>query len=384
MALSDSSKAIGTISSMLGKRLSLAAFGLGSVKVGRPDKVGDAFTGVNLFLYEVERNAAMANISLHEGEAPPLWLVLHYLITAFDAGETDTDKAHTILGKAMSALQSLNFLVPTEAADIATLAATGESLKISFEPTAGDIVSKITHSGAQNERFRLGIAFQVRPVCIAPAGPEKFDLLVGIDYTQTPQKVLSHDGLDGISIDVLPSLGPKITRVKPDRITDGSPSFSIEGVDLHVTGLKCLLAGAELPIESQQPDRITLTTALAGKGISPGEQPLWVQQPLKNNRIRRSNLLTLRVLPKIAAVAISADKKKITLTGELLGQATDDIWTALYQDGALLAVVEGAVTQEDQKQIIIELAAAPAPGTQALLILRVNDQQAHHSPKITF
>jgi len=57
---------------------------------------------INLFLYEVEIDGAMRNIALTPGSQPPLWVVLHYLITAFDGlGESDTPESHDLLGMGM-------------------------------------------------------------------------------------------------------------------------------------------------------------------------------------------------------------------------------------------------------------------------------------------
>ena len=36
----------------------------------------------------------------------------------------------------------------------------------------------------------LSICFEVRPVMIAPADPPNYSLLVGVDYTQDPVKII--------------------------------------------------------------------------------------------------------------------------------------------------------------------------------------------------
>ena len=66
---------------------------------------------LNLFLYETAFDATLRNLSLRDGEPPPLWLVLKFLLTAFDRDErSDSAAAHELLGSGMSALHELNFL----------------------------------------------------------------------------------------------------------------------------------------------------------------------------------------------------------------------------------------------------------------------------------
>lgn len=379
MSLADSSKAISAVTDLLVKRLGTPG-PLPAAQAGRPDKITSTFSGVNLFLYEVERNAEMSNISLFDGEPPPLWLTLHYLLTAAQDGDSDIKEAHEYLGLAMAFLQNNSILTPTAGSPEAkALAASGESLKITFEPRASDIVSKVTHPGG-SEHFRLSVAFQVRPIVIVPAAPQKFDLLVGIDYTQTPQKII---GLDGVGIDVLPSMGPKLTTVKPNQVTDADPDFLIEGEDLHLSGLECLLGGVNLTITEQKPDHIKVKAALAGKGLSAGELPLLVQHPLLNGRKRRSNLITLSVCPKVTGAAIDVPNSKLIVQGELLGGSLDDIWIALYLNGQVIRVYENPTTVATQQQLEVPLGAAFVTHGNALVIVRVNGLQAHLSPVVT-
>ena len=66
---------------------------------------------LNLFLYQTVVNGAWRNLDMprqvRPGEtgSPPLALNLHYLVTAYGRGETDTDgTTHRVLGGAMSVL----------------------------------------------------------------------------------------------------------------------------------------------------------------------------------------------------------------------------------------------------------------------------------------
>ena len=76
-----------------------------------------------------------------------------------------------------------------------------------------------------DERYRLSVAFQVRPVAIMTSAEPNASLLVGIDYTTSPETII---GKDGVGIDVLPSLGPRLASVEPARFENGE-SIEIRG-----------------------------------------------------------------------------------------------------------------------------------------------------------
>ena len=82
---------------------------------------GNTKAQLNLFLYQTVVNSAWRNMDMprqvRPGEhgAPPLALNLHYLITAFGRGETDTDVvSHRVLGGAMSVLHDHMLLSPND------------------------------------------------------------------------------------------------------------------------------------------------------------------------------------------------------------------------------------------------------------------------------
>src|SRR6267154_44611 len=108
MALVDSSRAIGAVTDAISQRLT-SRTGL-AVSIGRPEP-GNVTTvdRLNLFLYEVQFDASLKNVPLDDGQRPPLWLVLKYLLTAFDGDGKSSDAigAYENLGAAISALQEL-------------------------------------------------------------------------------------------------------------------------------------------------------------------------------------------------------------------------------------------------------------------------------------
>jgi len=112
-----------------------------------------------------------------------------------------------------------------------------------------------------DERYRLSVAFQVRPVAITTSAEPHAALLVGIDYTTSPETII---GKDGIGIDVLPSLGPRLASVAPDRFENGE-RIEIRGADLHGDDIEIVLDDAVLTIVERRPDRIVATKVAAGK-----------------------------------------------------------------------------------------------------------------------
>ncbi len=128
----------------------------------------------------------------------PLWLVLKYLLTAFDASESsDTAAAHDLLGRGLSALQELNFLAPGPAGGPGGPPGAGE------QPRAAEVDASTNPAPswfrrpcrAAEERYRLSVAFQVRPVMIVPAVLPRASLLVGMDYTTAPETSIGADGV---------------------------------------------------------------------------------------------------------------------------------------------------------------------------------------------
>ena len=110
MALADSGRAIGAVTRLLRDHLLRLGF---EVSVGKPEAAADTNTAakLNLFLYTVGFDAALRNHTLRDGEVPPLWLVLKYLVTAFDdREESDSAAAHELLGRGLAALHGLGYL----------------------------------------------------------------------------------------------------------------------------------------------------------------------------------------------------------------------------------------------------------------------------------
>src|SRR6185503_19315142 len=110
MAAADTSRAIGAVTRLIRDHLIRRGF---LVSVGKPESAATTNTDakLNLFLYEVGFDPNLRNVEVHPGDPPPLWLVLKYLLTAFDDGElSDSADAHELLGRGISALHELSLL----------------------------------------------------------------------------------------------------------------------------------------------------------------------------------------------------------------------------------------------------------------------------------
>ena len=405
MALGDTGKAIGATTEALRSRLQDRASV--TTKVGRPDEGTDA-PRLNLFLYEIAFDASLKNVPLDDGQPAPLWLVLKYMMTAFDTtNDSDTVPAYELLGEGVRALQELNYLtapVGLHPDFIKAMTPNPEDLKITFDEASPELLSKLMQGS--RDKYHLSVAFQVRPVLIAPDEPASYSLLVGIDYTP-PQTVI---GQDGVVIPVLPSMGPTITAIEPESFEVGD-TVTVHGADLHLSNLSVVLGPVELPVTMQRPDRLQFEARadrLTGDVISAGGQPLTVAQAVTTTRRRRSNVLVANLLPTLGAVTFPVPVTVVpaappvpalahgtlALTGLLLGTDTDDVILALYRDGeteqtmdyfTLDASIPGPpAAAQTRKHIVMLPTDAVVLGVPYHVILRVNGQQARQSPAIIF
>jgi hypothetical protein len=403
MALVDSGRAIGAVTQLLHDKLLAGPLGLADVTVGRPEPPqGAPGPRVNLFLYEVHFDGSLRNHPLDEGQPAPLWLVLHYLLTAFDAqGDSDTIESHELLGGTVRSLHSLNFLslAGIPAAAVAALDDNPEALKLSFQEASSDLLSKLMQGS--DEKYRCSVAFEVRPVMVVAATLPRYSLLVGVDYDQ--ETVI---GETGIRTPVLPSLGPAIADVSPLGADPGE-TLTMTGTDLDLPDLFVRLGAVELPITAQRPDslRCTVDGEIAdGEVISAGSHALVVGRLLGSGRRRMSNPLIAGLRPVLTAAVpqglartVPANPASpvfgnVDLTGVLLGSDRDDLFVALYRDGATVRMFDTfaavpppppppLVTPQTRMRVSIP-AADPAEPGQYRVILRVNGQQARQSPTV--
>jgi hypothetical protein len=402
MSLSDSGRAIGAVTKLLREHLTRRGF---SVSVGKPEVAAstDTTAKLNLFLYETGIDASLRNVELDSGLPMPLWVTLHYLLTAFDDGESsDSADAHELLGRGLSALHELNFLQldALVASDVRlALENNPEPLKVTLDETPAELLSKVMQG--TDEKYRLSMGFQVRPVMIIPGSPPSFPLLVGVDYTQTPPAITGN----GQAIAVLPSLGPRLRAVTPETFDVGDV-ITITGEGLDASGLECMLGNAALSITSQRPDRLSVRVegevhapategAIAsGRATSAGELPLVVRQQVFSGRYRTSNVLVGKLRPSVTDATLDG-AGNLTVTGLLLGTWDDDVLVAFSQSGAVARLFEApppppaaapartVVAGANQKTLTIAGAGPTVPPGNYQVIVRVIGQQARVSPTIT-
>lgn len=400
MALADTGKAIGAVSELLQSYLLSRLTGtVSNVRVGKPEATGTGITNprLNLFLYDVQFEPSLRNQSLDEGQPAPLWLVLKYLLTAFDLdGDSDSIEAHRTLGEGTRILQELAYLpLKSTFGDsiLKPLKDNPEELKITFDETSVDLISKLMQG--PDEKYRCSMSFEVRPVMIATSEPSSYSLLVGINYLTN-----TVIGAAGIQIPVLPSLGPIITRVIPEQVEPGA-SLTLEGTGLEGSTLTVQWGSATLPITARSPNALQcqVNGAIAsGSSLSAGSHPLAVVQALPSGKTRSSNLQLVDLLPVLSAVTsvpLSASEAaegivlKLDLVGQLLGRDADDVFVALYQAGQTIRLSDEVLTPnpppataQTQRQARFR-APQPLPSGTYRVILRVNGQQARRSLEVT-
>jgi hypothetical protein len=320
---------------------------------------------------------------------------LKYLLTAFNENESDTLEAYEHLGEGIRALQELNYLrIEPSYAD--ALQDNPEPLKITFNETSADLISKLMQGSEEKYRFSMG--FEVRPVMIAPGELPSHSLLVGIDYTKTPNEV-REEKEKGVHIPVIPSMGPVITSVSPLKFEAGD-TVTIYGNNLGMSGLSVRLGQVELGVTAQRPNKLECKVndnIKDGKVISAGSYPLQVVQKLPTGRCRSSDILVGNLIPTLvdAVPSITSDNPvvvgTIKLDGTLLGIEKDDIIVSLYQNGKVVKFFE--VTADPppdpptpppiQKQLILKIEEDDKvlAGTYRVILL-VNGQQAKYSPQV--
>lgn len=387
MALADSGTAIGAATRLLREHLVRRGF---EASIGKPEAAAGADTNakLNLFLYEVAFDAQLRNLSLHDGAAPPLWLVLKYLLTAFDAGESsDTAAAHELLGRGAAALHELNFLRLDPLVDPAVRRAlehNPEPLKLTFDEAGPDLLAKLMQ-GAE-ERYRLSLGFQLRPVMIVPDRLPRAALLVGVDYQTTPDTVIGHEG---VRIAVEASMGARLDSVEPDHFEAGAV-LALQGRELDDSRIEAVLGDVVLRVLERRPERLTVlaegsggTPIADGGALSAGALALGVRRRVSPTRTRSMDLLAVRLLPTLASATIAG--ADLQLGGQLLGTGADEVVVLLARagDGVAVRRLDTATTAPDQKSLVFAGAATGvAPGTYRV-ILQVNGEQAKASPSVS-
>lgn len=382
-----SSEAIGAVSELLSTRLSSALNNL-PVSIGRPDVAATSQGGrtLNLFLYRVAVDPHLRNEPLDAGQMPPLWLSLHYLLTAFDsARESDSAAAHRLLGQGMAALQELNFLRPPNTS--LALVKNPEPLKLTFDDADVELLSKLMQGS--DERFRLSAAVQVRPVMVRLETPPQHAPLVQTIGPLVPQPS-GPPAPAGIT--VLPSLGAVLDAIEPARFVAGTP-VTLRGTDM--AGYTEVSLGTTLLPLAVHPDGTASFIVPAAAALAANGYPLFILRTLPSGRKISSNAVLAELMPQVTGVALDGPLSVLppggatdprhgsfTVTGSQLGGSTESVFASLVLDGRTLGLFEpDAGGTQTQLRFTVPAAKALPPGSYRVVV-RVNGQQAVESPAL--
>jgi len=372
MPLADTREAIGAVAELLQSELTTRTSAV-TVDVGRPEAaVGSGGPKFNLFLYHLGFDGFLRNRLIDRGQPTPIWVVLHYLLTAFDsAGETDTIEAQNLLGEGLLTLQALNFINPTDTA----LIDNPEPLKITFDNVDADMLSRVMQG--QNEHYRMSVAFEVRPVMLAFDSPATSAPLV---------QTVGPPGAEGVV--VIPSLGPYIASVTPDRFEAGQ-GLTISGRDLSSDVVEVQFDGTAAAPTRVRADQILVNVPAT---LSPGTYIIRSAYVLPSGRRFSSNAALGHLMPTVTAVSlpnplgVSGSNRfgLLRVTGSRLGGPDDMIFVSFYADGAVALTME-ATGIAAQSVLNVDVPAGRAiPTGFYRIIVRVNGEQAVNSPEVNW
>lgn len=377
MPLGESRNAIGAVAEHLAVELTNRT-DANTVDIGRPEQAtGNGGPKLNIFLYQIEFDAHMRNIPLDAGQEPPLWLVLHYLLTAFDGfGESDSAQAQHLLGQGLLALQAMSMQRPGALA----LADNPEPIKISFDSADTELLSNIMQG--TDEKYRISAAFQVRPVLLASLSAAASGPLI---------RTIGPPGSPGVV--VLPSMGPRLDAIEPSSFEMGDP-IVLRGGDLAADSVEICFGDVCLPVPPADVanNRVDFTVpAPPTADLSPGTYAVTLVKLLPSGRRFSSNAALGRLRPTVVTAAagpLTPDGPNLfgdlTISGDRLGGPDDGIFVGFYRDGRVQHLFEATGTPA-QTGLTLSLTAAQAiPSATYRIVLRVNGEQALNSPQVNW
>ena len=396
MALNDTGLAMGAVSRFLVAQLNAALSNISPYNtvatVDRPQAAPSTGTSanarLNLFLYEVEVDAAMRNMTFAPGVPAPLWLVLRYLLTAFDlSGESDTADSHDVLGMGMQVLTGLNDALAGDQVNAQNaLQDNPEPLKLTFDQGTPELLSRLMQG--PDDKYRCSAAFQIRPVLVAKTvAPSTGLQLVGVDYV-TGQKI----GYAGVQTAVLPSMGAHVDSASP-RLVEQGDTLTITGSNLNLPGLTVNFGAIQFVPTTQQPSHLQVVLqALDPAAISAGNIAVSVTQTLPSGVTLSSSMASVGLLPTITAMTVVGALAAVSVTnpnvygtiglsGKLLGTEHDYVEFALVQNGVVALLQDKRdpsfplPADQSAQQFAIPKESAVPPGVY-FAVLRVNGQQA--------
>jgi hypothetical protein len=373
MPLGATREAIGAVSEAL--RAQLASRTSLLVTVSRPDvaATSDDEPKLNLFLYQADFDPFLKSIPIDEGQPAPLWLVLRYLLTAYDLGhDSDSIDAHRLLARGLSGLQQMTFMEPTAAA----LVDNPEPLKLTFDACDVELLSKVMQG--TDEKYRLSAAFQVRPVLIAPDTPPAY---------APPVLTVGPPGAEGVV--VLPSMGPRLREIVPARFGAGA-ELRLVGNDIGSAIEIAYVGDLALPVIAARDGEVRVRLP-ADPPLPAGDVPIRVARRLPSGRELSSNPLFAQLVPTVSTAtpagllaAGTNVRGSLTITGTRLGGPDDLVFVAFHRNGtvALNLEVPGSPAQTGLLATVDAAHAVP-PGDYRIIV-RVNGAQAFAAPEVAW
>jgi len=278
------------------------------VSIGAPPDREDEPSSpqLNLFLYHVTRNAALANQEIPgrgaDGAAyghPPLSLNLHFLLTAYgtltpgdESQQTDDSVAHSLLGSAMRVLHDQAILgeevEDANGAQILDPSLQGEyeRIKLGLEPLTLEDAAKVWT--ALNRPFRLSAAYEVSVVQIESRRRRAHPRPVGAPPPAGPRLAVGAAGR--------PVIEAVRAARRPGPYAKAGETLVVEGHDLAGDPTLAWLDGRDAAVTGARPDRVTL--------VVPDEPPL--QPGIRSLRIGHGALLGDPPSPRVGAKSNAA------------------------------------------------------------------------------
>ena len=209
-----------------------------------PDETAVNTRRINLFLYQITENAHLRNAGprLRPGttdvlEAPPLSLVLSYLMTAYANNDAATGnaEAHAILGEAMRVFHECP-VVPEDALDDDLLDAT-EQLRIVPIPLDPEGINRVWSTF--ESPYRLSVAYEVSVVQLSQSPATQHTLARRVRTIGVPRVTA-------------PYVPPRLLAISP---LSGAAGSTVTFTGEHLAGWRAavtfsgLEAAAALPLD---------------------------------------------------------------------------------------------------------------------------------------
>jgi hypothetical protein len=264
---------------------------------------------VNLFLYQTAVDAAWSNRDLpqqtrpNEQGRPPLALELHYLVTAYGAGDDD-QMGHRLLGRSMSVLYDHAVLGPSEIrAALAGNDLANQIERVRIAPLALSVeeISKLWT--VFQAPYRVSAAYQVSAVLIDSNVPTKAALPV-LKRGQDNRGVLGQASLDSpypnLTSVVLPANQPSVRLGEVVQLLGAKLSGTAQTVLLQHSswdaGVEVLPTGTPTDAEVD----VTIPNVAASWPAGFYLASVLVQRPTESYR-RTTSEMPLVVAPTIAS-----------------------------------------------------------------------------------